>query len=236
MSQRIYFDESGYTGNNLLHPQQKFFSYASMATDEAEAMQYVEALIYKYGIQGGELKGSRLVRSNRGRKAIDEIIGHFGSRIKLSVSDKKFALACKLHEYIFEPCYSGINSIPCRTDFHRFMANILYVEFVARGAGAEDIFHEFEEVMRSKDLSRLDWIFSNSEHADNSSIICLIREFAQARVDDIQAELVSLMDSGGGKWILDLTNAALFTFLSCWGTEFDGLTAVCDYSRPLQDD
>lgn len=234
MPQNIYFDESGYTGNNLLHPDQLYFAYASVATDDAEAKATVDELIAKYGVQGGELKGSKLVRFHKGRKAIDEILNRFEGRLKLSISDKKFALACKLHEYIFEPCYSGINSLFYGMGFHRFIANILYVEFNARGAGAEAIFAEFEELMRKRDETKLASIFSSSIHEDNSPIITQIREFAQARSDDIRAELESLGDVGVGKWILDLTNTALYTLLANWGQQHNELIAICDHSKPLQ--
>ncbi|MDR3392900.1 MAG: DUF3800 domain-containing protein [Sulfuriferula sp.] len=234
MPQRIYFDESGFTGNNLLHPHQKYFAYGSVATDDIEAQEFVTALIKKYGIQGGELKGSRLVQFNKGRKAVDEIFTYFEGRIKLSVSEKKFALACKFFEYIFEPCISDINSLFYGIGFHKFIANMLYVEFVARGAGAEQIFADFENLMRSRNTDGLDKIFSSSTHPENSPILIQIREFAQHRAEDICAELASLSDEGVGKWILDLTDTALFTLLANWGLEFDQLTAICDHSKPLQ--
>ncbi len=234
MPQKVYFDESGFTGNNLLHPHQKYFSYGSIATDDVEAEEFVTELIKKYGVQGGELKGSRLVQFNKGRKAIDEIFNHFEGRIKLSVSEKKYALACKLFEYIFEPCISDINSLFYNIGFHKFIANILYVEFVARGAGAEKIFEEFEALMRSRNTEGLESIFSSSIHQDNSPILIQIREFAQHRANDIRAELTSLSDDGVGKWILDLTNSALFTLLANWGLEYEQLTAICDHSKPLQ--
>ena len=41
---------------------------------------------------------------------------------------------------------------------------------------------------------------------------------------------------GAGKWILDLTNTALFSLLAAWGTEFEQVTAICDQSKPLSDD
>ena len=232
MPQNIYFDESGFTGDNLLHPDQKFFAYASVATDDEEATAVVERLIAEYGVQNGELKGSKLVKFHRGRKAIDEIFSLFQDRLKVSISDKKFALACKFHEYIFEPCYSDISSLFYSVGFHRFIATILYIEFVARGAGAEEIFSEFEGLMRTKNESSLQSIFSTSVHVENSPIVTHIREFAQHRVDDIRAELASL--SSAGKWILDLTTTALFTLLANWGTEYEEITAVCDLSKPVQ--
>lgn len=234
MSQKIYFDESGFTGNNLLSPDQNHFAYASVATDDAEASDFVEELIARYGIQGGELKGSKLVKFNKGRKAIDEILNRFGSRLKISISEKKFALACKFHEYIFEPCYSAANSLFYGIGFHRFIANILYVEFIARGAGAEQIFEEFEALIRNKDESKLETIFSSSAHPENSPLLTQVREFAQLRTDDIRAELQALGDIGVGKWALDLTNSALFTLLASWGTTYPSITAICDTSKPLQ--
>ena len=98
--QKIYFDESGFTGNNLIHPHQEFFSYASVATDDEEAKDFVEYLVRKYNIQNGELKGTNLVKFNKGRKAIDVILKQFQNRIKVSISNKKYALACKFFEYV----------------------------------------------------------------------------------------------------------------------------------------
>lgn len=233
--QKIYFDESGFTGNNLLHQHQTLFAYASVATDDAEAGEFVTYLIQKYRIQNGELKGKLLVKSRDGRNAIDEIFRMFNGRIKISLSNKKYALACKFFEYIFEPSISKNNSLFYKINFHKFIATILYVEFSARGAGAEDIFTEFEELMRSKDKARLQTLFLSSTHDDNSPILTQIREFAQAEIESIAAELQSLQGSGVGKWVLDLTDTALFTLLANWGTEYEQVTAICDSSKPLNE-
>lgn len=236
MPQAIYFDESGFSGNNLLDNAQKYFAYASVATNDDEARDFVEALIKKYGIQSGELKGSKLVRFSRGKKAIDEILDRFQDDIKVSISDKKFALACKLHEYIFEPCFSDINSLFYGVGFHRFIANILYLEFSARGAGADEIFSDFESLMRKKDGVSVTNLFDSSVHPENSPIIQQIREFAQIRADDIRAELDVLDSTGVGKWVLDLTSSALFSLLASWGETYSVITGICDQSKPLQHD
>lgn len=236
MPQRIYFDESGFTGSNLLHPVQQYFSYASVATNDDEARGFVEYLVSKYGLQGGELKGKNLVGSKRGRSAIDEIFNHFDSRLKFSIADKKFALAGKFFDYIFEPCISEVNSIFYRIGFHRFIANILYLEFMARGAGAEEIFAEFEQLMRKKELSKLDSIFSSSVHPKNTPIITKIREFAQLNSNVIHEEISLVKGSSVKRWVLDLTQTSLGTLLSEWGEKYASLTAICDTSEPLQDD
>lgn len=233
-AQRVYFDESGFTGSNLLHPHQPVFAYSSIASDDDEARDFVFHLTRKYNIQR-ELKGSRLVRFSKGRRAIDEIFERFAGRIKVSISNKKYALACKLFEYIFEPCISENNFLFYEIDFHRFIANILYIEFVARGAGAEEIFVEFEELMRIGGEANLNDLFASSVRDDNSPILVLVREFALSQREAISRELSSLVGTGPYKWILDLTDSALFSLLTEWGTQHELVTAICDESKPLRD-
>lgn len=236
MPQNIYFDESGFTGNNLLNSSQTVFSYASIASSDEEAKEFVEYLIDKYDIQNGELKGGKLVKYNKGRKAISEIFNRFEGRIKVFLSDKKYALAAKFFEYIFEPCISEKNSSFYNINFHRFIANILYVEFTARGAGAEEIFIEFERLMRSSDKADIELLFNSSIHSDSSPILVQIREFAVSQKEPILQELQTLPGDGIGKWILDLTDTALFSLLANWGVEHEQLTAVCDDAKPLHHD
>jgi hypothetical protein len=236
MSQRIYFDESGFTGNNLLNKNQTMFSYGSVATCDDEARDFVEYLIKKYGVQNGELKGRQLIKYNKGRKAISEIFDRFQGRIKVSLSNKKYALSGKFFEYIFEPCFSENNSLFYDINFHRFVANILYFEFIARGAGAEEIFLEFENLMRNSDQADLDSLFSTTVHHENSPIMVQIREFALSQKEAIKRELDSLPGDGIGKWILDLTDTALFSLLANWGLEYEQVTAICDDAKPLQHD
>ena len=233
MPQKIYFDESGFTGNNLLNKQQNYFAYGSVASDDTEAQQLVTTLIAKYGIQGDELKGSNLVKFNKGRQAIDEIFTHYQGRIKISISDKKYALACNFFEYIFESCISDISSIFYQVGFHKFIANMLYVEFLARGAGAEQIFEDFENLMRSPNADGLEAVLSSSDHLGSSQPMAQIREFALHQANNIRTELALLSDTGVRKWVLDLTNSALFSLLTNWGLEFEQITAICDNSKPL---
>jgi len=231
----IYFDEAGYTGNHLMDPDQRFFAYGSVVTSDEEAKEFVESLIRRYNIQNGELKGGKLVSHHKGRKAIDEILREFHGRLLVTVSDKKYTLACKLFEYIFEPSISDINSLFYGVGFHRFIANILYMEFMARGAGAEQIFDEFQDLMRRPDDGKLGALFSASKHPDNSPVITQIREFAQYRAADIKEEVESLAESSVGKWVLDVTNSSLHSLLAHWGTKYDVITAICDNSKPLQE-
>ncbi len=96
------------------------------------------------------------------------------------------------------------------------------------------MFVEFEELMRQKNLSKLSSLFYSTEHPENTSTIIQIREFAQSQAESIRKELESLPGDGIGKWILDLTDAALFALLAHWGKEHNQITAICDFSKPLQ--
>jgi hypothetical protein len=91
----IYCDEAGFTGNNLLNPDQPYFVYASVLLDPNEARETVERIMKNYHVQGSELKGRNLVKYNKGRKAITEILEKFSNSVCLCVFQKKYNLACK---------------------------------------------------------------------------------------------------------------------------------------------
>lgn len=233
--QKIYFDESGYTGNNLLHESQEFFAYASVASNDDESREFVARVIRDFRVQSGELKGSSLLRYNNGRKLVDSVIDHFEGRMKVSISSKKYALACKFFEYIFEPCVANSNSIFYGVGFHEFIANVLYLDFRYSTVNAEEIFASFEDYMRRLAVDGKHSIFPTSSNDAGTGVLGQIVEFAQLNRAIITEEIEDLKGSGTGKWILDLTNTCLFTLLANWGTEFPSLTAVCDHSKSLLD-
>lgn len=232
----LHFDESGFTGNNLLHKQQKIFCYASVECPHDEAKYFVEHIINKYQVQNGEIKGGQLLKGVRGKRAVDEIIQNFKGRFKVSVSDKKYALAGKFFEYIFEPAISSVNSIFYNINFHRFISNILHLELCVRGAMAEEIFEDFEKLMRTGDFEGLKKLFSTSKSEGISPVLEHICDFAIHNKESVIRELNGYVGKGAGKWVLDLTNTALFGLLAEWGQEYEQLTAYCDHSKPLSED
>ncbi|MCF6314637.1 MAG: DUF3800 domain-containing protein [Verrucomicrobiales bacterium] len=231
--QNIYFDESGYTGNNLLHESQEYFAYGSVASNSEESREFVEKAIKDFRIQSSELKGGSLVRSSKGRRLVDTVFEQFEGRLKVSLSNKRFALSCKCFEYIFEPCLSEANSIFYGIGFHEFIANLLYLEFKTSSADAEEIFSNFEKAMRSLDGESLSQIFPRIDESEGTGALAQIAEFAKLNHKAISSELDGLEDSGVGKWILDLSNTSLYTLLANWGTEHGAIRAICDESQPL---
>jgi hypothetical protein len=234
-AQEIYCDESGFTGNNLLDNKTPFFAYATVAVNNKEAKVFVARVIKDYNIQAGELKFQKLIKYSRGRQAITHILKSFSSQAKVSVNNKKYNLACKFYEYIFEPTISSQNSIFYNLNFHKFIAHVLYLHFDQNSDHAEDIFNDFYSMMRFNDDRDLSYIFGKLDLPNISPPLDIIRRFCIHQRDPINAELDRLKGTGVGKWILDLTDSALFSLLCEWGKEFNQLDVFCDTSKPLQE-
>src|SRR5450432_1873811 len=66
----VFCDEAGFTGNNLLDRAQEVFVYAGVAIEAGRAREIVERITRDFRIQSAELQGSRLLKSQRGRRAV----------------------------------------------------------------------------------------------------------------------------------------------------------------------
>lgn len=86
----LYFDESGFTGYNLLDPVQPFFVIASTDLDPGVSEQILRTSFPRY--QGPEFKFSRIWGSNN-RNGLIEFGRHFASRGEnafIWMTDKRF--------------------------------------------------------------------------------------------------------------------------------------------------
>jgi hypothetical protein len=228
----IFCDESGYTGPDLLDPQDPYFSFASVAVSPDEANKLVDRVIQKYGVQGGELKGSRLLKYAKGRRAIREIFVQLDGRLKVALFEKRFALACKFHEYIFEPVVASHSLIFYALRFHFFISNLLYLHFTQSGRYADRIFAEFQEFMRNFDESKLVYLKGKLTLSDAPPALELIGAFAAANFASVREEMESVVCSTG-KWTLDLSASSLHSLLGEWAEVYDDLEVTCDDSKPL---
>lgn len=230
----IYCDESGFTGENLLHDEQTIFSYASISCDETEAEEFVKYIIKKYKIQTTELKGTNLLtqKSGKGKEAILEILRYFNGKYKVSIHNKKFALACKFFEYIFEPVIASSSTLFYKNDFHLFIANFLYMLFSVNDLNAEQIFGKFEESIRTKQFNKLETLFNELQNNKDDFITPMIIDFIKIHHKIIKEEIENLP-----KWTLDLTTTSLYTLLANWNKDNDySLKVFCDSSKPLEYD
>jgi hypothetical protein len=236
MSEMIYCDESGFSGNNLSDDGSPYFVFAGVLIDPQEAEALVSEVKNAYRIQG-EMKGANLTKHPNGRKAIATVIERSAVKAKVVVADKKFALAGKLFEYIFEPALSANSSFFYNAGFHVFVANILYAAWQAKPETAGVLLQAFQQSMRSldqKNLDALSAVFTGS--TDRDSPQSLVFRFAQANKEAIGAEIEDLgSENPAGRWVLDLSATCLDGLLASWGESQDGMKVVCDSSKPLQE-
>lgn len=233
MIQTIYCDESGFTGAKLSDKQQPHFVYTSVAITSGRAADIVREVRERFRPQSPEIKGSLLVKS--ARKAVTFILENCLEQTKLVVTNKQYALACKLFEYIFEPALANGSSIFYRLGFNRFVATLLYAELLTGDKTCETLFDKFEELLRSNDATAISAFFEQKPSKRPTK--CIAREvvtFAHAQRQTIINELKSIGNLGAtGKWVLDITDASLFPLLCYWGSKFDQLDVFCDDSKPL---
>lgn len=231
----IYCDEAGFTGNDLFSPEQPYFVYSSVLISPLEAKEVVQQAISDFRLNVEELKGSRLLGSNRGKAAISWILERYYSNVSVMAFDKRYALAAKFYEYVFEPVVASNNLLFYNIGFHRFISSVLYLHFIGGHAYTENILVDFQAVMRSKDFSKLDKVFElASSTPDSSDFLRQILTFAACHEKTINDELKILRESDAtGTWILELSLTGLFNLLTKWGESIEGMEVYCDDSKPL---
>lgn len=230
----LYFDESGFTGENLLSNEQKTFSYASVNITPSEAEALVAKIIAKYKIQNGELKAVKLIRRDKGKQVILEILEEIQDKIRISIHDKKFALTAHFFEYVFEPVLAKKSLIFYQQDFHKYISNALYISLITNDELTNKIMIIFEQLMRKKELSHLDEIISLPENSKkNSEALEFLKKmliFIDVHKEIIYDEIKDL-----SSWTIDLSQTSLHSLFSEWGIEGSEITAYCDNSKPINE-
>ena len=228
----IFCDESGITGPDLLHPTQPYFSYATVGVLPEEANELVARLTKDHHIQGGELKGRRLLRFASGRRVVAEVFQALEGRYKVALFEKRFALACKFYEYIFEPSLATHSLLFYALRFHLFIANLLYLHFTQNCRHADRIFAEFQEFMWKFDESKLVYLNGKLKLPDEPPPLELVGAFTVANFGSVRDEIAALVGPTA-KWTLDLSSTALHSLLGEWAETYDELDVTCDDSEPL---
>ena len=104
------------------------------------------------------------------------ICARAASKAKIVVADKKFSLAGKLFDYVFESAVSANPQFFCAVGFHVFAANLLYIAWLARPESAGMLLRAFQHSMRTLDrehLKSLSTLFAGSDVADSPQDLVL---------------------------------------------------------------
>jgi hypothetical protein len=236
----IACDESGYTGPDLLQKDQRIFAFSSVAISDAEAFEIIREARVDYPVQMPELKASRLLGSDRGRKLIEAIFAAAEGRYAINAHDKLLALCGWFFEYIYEPVYQDNPKLLYEKNLHRFIAMYVYLWMNDLASDAKRAIEQFQRYMRSRDPADAPFLFDNPrpplteggrEHPFES-----VLRFAYGYRDIIIADnaFINTMPADSGRWVLDLSASALWSHLNHWGRTGKLLSVRCDTSKPLK--
>jgi hypothetical protein len=103
-TRNLYFDESGFTGYNLLDPQQPVFCIASTDIGPDEAQAILRESFPRY--QGQEYKFQNIWGSNRHRRGLEtfaRLMEPHAERALVWRTDKPFAVFTKIVDFLIEP-------------------------------------------------------------------------------------------------------------------------------------
>lgn len=225
----IFCDEAGYTGYDLLEEKQPYFVYAAFNIEENEADEYLKYLIDKYRMQG-EPKGANWTKSANGKKALIELFDKYSGQAQIVYHNKKYALACKFFEYVFEPTLSENSAAFYRFNFHRFISHLVYTAYSLNDSNAEDLFRKFQNLIKGEDGDGLFKLLASS--TNETFITELLAEYTLMHRETVMQEIIT--EGKFDFWILDLAQTALHGLLAQWSMKLGALKVVIDVSEPLK--
>ena len=99
----LYFDESGFTGYNLLDDTQPYFSIASTDIDQHKAEEILRTCFPHY--RASEFKFTNIWRSNNrnGLEQFSHNIGQLRNHVVVWTVNKRFAVLTKMVDFLIEP-------------------------------------------------------------------------------------------------------------------------------------
>ncbi|WP_374371629.1 DUF3800 domain-containing protein [Dongia sp.] len=102
-SKTLYFDESGFTGSNLLDPNQPIFVISSTSIDSESSEKMLRTSFPNY--QAAEFKFANIWRSGSKRRLIDLAgqLKEYEDQIFTWMIDKRFAVLTKVVDFLIEP-------------------------------------------------------------------------------------------------------------------------------------
>lgn len=235
----ISFDESGFTGPNLLRDDQPVFAYAAveLSVDEATALIAEIREGRKPAIQAAELKASGLKRRGDWPQLSELVLRRMEGRYNFLVSDKRLALAGKAFEYLMEPVLEDNNGLFYAYGLHRLVAGAVHRSIQTVGGPAEDIAIQFERFMRTFDPADAPAVFTATGVVPgDAKVLSELLRFSRGYAERIKERTQHLRDdTESGKWVLDLTSTALMSLLvNGFGLKHRQLEVLCDESKPLQ--
>jgi|SRR6478672_2054393 len=235
----ISFDESGFTGPNLLQEDQPLFAYAAVDLSVEDATGLIAEIrdSRKSKIQAAELKASGLKKRSDWPEIAELVLQKMVGRYSFLVFDKRLALAGKAFEYLMEPVLEDNSGLFYRHGLHRLVAGALYRSISTANGPAEAVAQQLERFMRLFDPAEAPGLFTAPpEVPEDAQVLAELLRFSKGYAARIAERSQHLRDEPElGKWVLDLTSTALMSLLvRDYGLKHQRLEVLCDESKPLQ--
>lgn len=231
---KVYFDEAGNTYGNLLDIEQPFYGYIGICDKNNDLIRRFSEIKAKHHYKiDQENKGKTLVKSKPGRNFLIDLWKEFGKDSKVVFHDKKYALACKMFEYVFEPVFSDVNTLFYQINFHRYISFIMYNCFIESDLSAEQLFLNFYQFIKNGgDLPLVDYVNSCSIAID--SPMHFFAQFCNEHKNEIASDID--FNNGDNKYLLDLTLTSIHGLLCTFSNgSLEGIEAHCDDVKSLRE-
>lgn len=233
----VYCDESGFSGPNLYHDSLAYFVYAGVAIEPDAADAALVRIKGHFKKFQGEVKFSSLVKKDEGLKALDWLVAEYGGKTKVWFAHKKFATAGKFFEYVIEPIVTDLSQLFYAHDFHRFIANMLYVGMLAQDRRADELLADLQHMIKERNTTGLKRLLgSDTTTEEPHEALDNIAAIAVGYRDIVLDELGRIAAMGdAGVWMMDLTVTACITIARAHAEEHETISLYSDDSKPLKE-
>lgn len=206
----IAFDEAGNTGQNLLDQEQQIYALAAVCFNEEETNE----LKGIFSTKSEELHFSQL-RKNYDKHII-EFLNHdliINSKIKYSISNKKFELIARLADILVEPVFYEKNLNFYENGLHLAFSNMLYIFSVTQNQ-QEKMFNLlacFQKMIRKKSNDSIKEFYSYVKEIKKD----FLDNFFIERICDSE-ELIGSILSAQNKYSIDPAYPAFISLSNKW--------------------
>lgn len=210
---KIYIDESGNTGQDLLNQDQKVFILSSNNFNESEINE-LKALF----IDCNELHFVDLKKSEKGRKAIIEFLNHrliTENNIISVVAHKEIMVAGQIVDQLIEPVLFD-NEI----DIYKYGENIAATNFIFHFGNFfwdkelyKQMLTTFIKMIRSKEKNDIDNFYQVVQKLYDSE---LTQEKALVNLILLSKEQIQYVLENVNKFTIDVTLSSFFVLCDLW--------------------
>lgn len=236
MNTKIYFDEAGNSGDNLLDKEQPIYVLASHNFNEDETKKILSPLLFG---ADRELHFYKLYKSRKYHiiKVLNNDLLDY-SRIVVTSAHKRFALWCNIVDKMVEPFYAFVLKEDMNKGGKKLqLANILYwvQDKIGDRELIEDFLRSFQNYYREKDPEK------QEEHKND--FLVALRRIEMIENEDIReffgyislCNAYDLWDKPGQKYSLDFSLSKFNYSCNRWGEILrQNFTVYHDNSKQIE--